>query len=212
MVQELALNAEALKGVKTSEIFSKGLWRLLSTGDDYRSACRLIAINPTLRAELVEKSAIIEARSRPLDPARMSALLVKHAMHFHVPDRTSEQWTDVLSTYLDALSPLSEEMLEEAFLRWNRSELYPRDPGRHAFFPKPAEIYKLAESIMIEVRRAAYRAKRAMEDSRMKPKPVITDEDRAKVKAQMNELLGSIGSRRVPGDRPGVFKPDEEAI
>lgn len=116
---------------------------------------------------------------------RMCAELAKQAQTFHIPDRTSEQWADVLGVYLDALQPLSSEMLDEAFVRWNRSELYPREPGRHAFFPKPAELFALAERSRLEIGKALYRARRAMEHVEKLPPPTPSPEERGARRQQL---------------------------
>lgn len=176
-----------------------GLWRLLTdASNDGASAARLISLNPTLRAELEEKAGLIMDRAMPGDPKMLALVLRRHAKILAVPDQSEEAWADMFGVYLDMLGPLPIESVNRAFERWHRGELYPKDPGRHAFFPKPAEVYSLAEPMMLELKMAAYRARKALdyvEASRPREK---SPEDAAAIREMLAEFRGV--AKSMPGD------------
>ena len=164
-----------------SEICSKGLWRLLTdTGIERAEAVRLIGLNPKLRGELEHILPILEAKAAPLTPEVLAERLARQWVTFSVPDRSAAEWAAMVAPYLDALAPLSADMIDDAFIRWNRSELYPDQPGRHAFFPKPAEIYALAERSRLELAGAAFRAREAAKriDQKAVAAPTVVDRAR----------------------------------
>ncbi len=140
----------------------------------------MIGLNPKLRGELEHILPILEAKVRPLSETDLLLRLIAQAKVFSVPDRSPEAWADMLGAYLDALAPLSADMIDDAFIRWNRSELYPDQPGRHAFFPKPAEIYALAERSRLELAGAAFRAREAAKriDQKAVAAPTVVDRAR----------------------------------
>lgn len=146
-----------------STLCSPGLKRLLTEGEDGRSAVRLIAINKTMRAEAERLLPVIEQAKESAAPEELMAILVRHAPAFGVQAKSAGEWASLFGVYLDALDGLPAQALEDAFLRWNRGEIYGLGSGRHAFYPKPAELYKLADASKRELIMAAYRARRAFE-------------------------------------------------
>lgn len=143
---------------------SRGLWRLL-TQDEGAGVSRQIALAPALRNEAAEVLPSLNARVRsPEAPlSELKALFTRQALALGIPDRSPGEWASLFEIYARTLAGFSLEALEAAFDRWNACELYPAQPSRHAFFPKPAELLTLAERHMSELRMAAYRAKKAME-------------------------------------------------
>lgn len=168
----------------------------MTEGDDQHRAIRLIAINPTLRAELARVRPILEAKMAPLSEVDLMRRLVENAPAFGIPNRSPEQWAALFGSYLEALVPLSGEMIDDAFVRWNRGELYPKEPGRHAFYPRPAELFKLAEKHRLELSMARWRALRAAEYVDKIPPRVPTQEERAARRQQLIDdgLLNEDGS------------------
>lgn len=176
-----------------------GLWKLLTdASSDGGSAARLISLNPTLRAEVEEKAGLIMDRSAPADPKMLALVLRQHARILAVPDQSDESWADMFGVYLDMLGPLPIESVSRAFERWHRGELYPKDPGRHAFFPKPAEVYSLAEPLMLELKMAAYRARKALEHVEAHRPREKTPEDAETIRQMLSEFRGS--AKAMPGD------------
>lgn len=175
---DLALQGGAMSGITLLETCSKGLRKLLTEGDDWRGSVRLIAINPTLREEAQRMLPALEEAMRPGDPAEIMAVLIKHAPEFHITARRPEEWKTLFGNYLDALANLNAAAVEEGFLRWNRGEMYPQEPGRHGFYPRPAEIYHMANTGKTELANAVFRARR-VRDAVANLKPERTPEEKA---------------------------------
>lgn len=157
---------------------------LIGSGDA-KGAARIIAVNPKLRSEAEGQLAWVEQALTPATMEQILALLMRHAPALGLRDMGAEGWSVLFEPYVEALADLPLCALEEAMARWNKAELYPKEPGRHAFFPKPAEIRKLAEPARDQLGQARHRIKLAMERVEEKAKPEPTPEERAAVRAQM---------------------------
>lgn len=175
---------------------SAGLWKLLTEGEDGASAIRLVAINPTLRAELDRVAPSLIGALTPADPASLMLELVRHAPALGVHAKDDGEWAALFGVYLDALADLPLGAVSEAFARWHRSELYPKDPGRHAFFPKPAELYSLAAPWWTKIRTAAWRARRAVEYVERKLPREIPEEERKAVAEGLKTFAEQLAKRR----------------
>lgn len=130
-------------------------------------AIRRIATNPKLREEARTLLPVLESTARAVQlseehDAAILEVLVRNAPPFGVQAKSGAEWAALFEVYIDALESYPVEAVQDAFARWNRAELYPAEPQRQAFFPKPAELVTLAERFMVEVRTAAYRARRAL--------------------------------------------------
>lgn len=138
---------------------------MLTEGTDGAASIRQVALTPSLRTEAQQFLAVLDGRvhDSPAEPTRLYAELVRHALALGVADRSDAEWADLFSIYEKTLAQFSLTAIQGAFLRWNRCELYPKEPGRHGFFPKPAELFELAQREMNEARIAHYRAKKALE-------------------------------------------------
>jgi hypothetical protein len=185
MGQDLELTGGALNIRTASELCSKGLWKLLAVSkeDEDRGsrdgAIRIIAINPTLREECGRILPQLQARHAPAGPEGLMKVLVENAPAFGIAAKSAKEWGALFQSYLAALEPLSVEALEDAFLRWNRGEMYPKEPGRHAFYPRAAELFHLAQKSRLELGTAIWRARKALEHVDRLPKPEPTPEERA---------------------------------
>lgn len=142
---------------------SPGLRKLLVEGDDAGAACRLLALNAKLRDEARELQPAIEHELEPAARTDLLPLLIRQAIVFGVPDRRPEAWAELLDVYLQALEGFSVAAVEDGFARWNRGELYPAQPQRHAFFPKPAELVTMAAPHKRDLQMARYRVRKALE-------------------------------------------------
>jgi len=184
----LSLIEGVLCVTKGSETCSPGLWKLLTEGEDWRGAVRLIAINDTLRAQVPGTLEYLKALSRPADPEWIIAELARQAPAFGLAARRPEEWATLFGVYLDEIGTLSEEAIADAFHRWHHNELYPNDPGRHGFMPKPNEINALAKKVVNDNANARFRARQALRHQE-KPKPhEPSPEDRARVRAMLAEF------------------------
>lgn len=156
---------------------------------------RLIRINPTLKKQLEEVGpAIIEA-SAPITDVQLMKRLVALWSALNLPLRTPAEWEATTDTYVDALGNVPAEAIDVAIQRWNRCEMYPDEKGRHAFFPRPAELYALAEPKRLELGKAAYRARMALQK-------VEADTHRQPMTAE------AAAERRQAAIDAGVLNPD----
>lgn len=141
-------------------------------------------MNPALRAECARVAPILQAPPEPLDPRALMVLFARQAPSLSLPafDRP-DAFGDMGDVYVRTLGHLPIESVEAAFQMWHRGEMYPKEPGRHGFFPKPVELLTLAERHLATMRTAAYRAKVALshvEKSGVEWTPQRKAEERAK--------------------------------
>lgn len=184
----------------SSPPWSKGLGRLLTEGDDGRSAARLIAINPTLRAEAERLLPVLEHAKAPATEEQLLEILVRHAPQYGITAKMAGEWATFFGAYLDALEGLSPYMVEDAFVRWNRGEA-PAEQKWKDFYPKSAQLFQLAQKSRYEIAMAAYRAKRAMEHVEKAAPREIPKAEREKVAADFAALAASMGrGKTMPPD------------
>jgi hypothetical protein len=177
--------------------WSPGLGRLLTDGDDGRSAVRLIAINATLRAEAERLLPQLEAAKAPATEEELLEILVRHAPQYGITAKMAGEWGAFFGAYLDALHGLSPYAVEEAFVRWNRGES-PAGQAWKDFYPRSAQLVLLAQEARAEIACAAYRAKRAMEYVEKQTPRQISDEERRKVAEDFKKLAAMTAPRRMP--------------
>lgn len=177
---------------------------------DGRSAIRLIATNPTLRAECARALPMLEGAKRPAEPEEVMAILVKHAPHYGVHAKGPSEWAALFSSYLTALEGLPAQAIEDGFLRWNRGEGH-NDIRMAGFYPKAPQLCILAEKAKVSLYMAAYRARKALEYVEAQPKPQPTPEERERVKAQLRDLASQLGGRSVPSAAPPRHTPQQMA-
>lgn len=175
---------------------------------------RIVALNATLRTELRTVAPALAQRAAPADQLDLMARLIEMAPTFGISNRSDGEWAALFGTYLDALAGIPLEAIDEAIMRWNRGEMYPepKDKGRHAFFPKPVEIYTLAQPRRLELSKVAYRARKALEaprvEARERGKP--SEDDKARVAAMLAEVKA--GVRGVPANPLGATPAEREAM
>lgn len=186
-----------------SKPWSTGLGKLLTAGEDGRSAVRLIAINKTLRAECERILPVIERAKEPAEPEDILGILVRHAPAYGVHAKGPEEWAALFGSYLDALDGLSAYAVEDAFLRWNRGEGH-KDLAMSGFYPKPPQLVQLAQAARQELYSACYRGRKALEYDDRPAGAQIPAEDRARMAEDMKALAASM-RREVPlAPRPTV--------
>ena len=182
--------------------------RKLLTDASNPGAVRLIAINPTLRAETEELLPVLHERSAP-DRDGLLHLLIAKVETYPGPTRAYSGWAITFGAYLDKLADLPVAAVVDAFDRWARKELH-KDPARHEFYPKPDELVVLAAPLTLELKTALYRARKALEQVAATGPRDSTPESRAEVARMAQEAavaLKASSSRAMP-HAPVPAKPD----
>ena len=201
---------------RASDLFSPALWRLLTDGTiEWREAARRIAFGANLRAECAANAPVLAQRAAPADRMELAEYLARQRVVFGIPDQSEELNAAMMAPYYTALERVPLEAVKEAFARWNRGEAYPKEPGRQAFYPRPAEVYKLAEPTMLALSMAAYRAGRALEQTE-KERGSMSQDERAVQRAEAIRLgiLNPDGTVNLGGLKPLPAAPadDDEVI
>lgn len=168
--------------------------------DDAEACCRAIARNPALKAEVAEVAPRLAEWARPASAEAIMRKLVELAPVYGIGDRSEAEWASLFSAYLDALAPLPMESINTAAVLWNRQASY---------FPKPGELFKLAEANANRLRSVAWRARRAAEYVDALPPPPPTDAERAQVAAMMADLRKELAAKR-NGFHTTIPKPSRE--
>lgn len=190
--------------------WSEGLRRLLLEGEDGGAACRLIAINPTLKRQAEEMLPSLERAKVKAEAEDVFAILMRHTTTYAMPGRSDAEWADLFGVYLDALDGFSVHAIEDAFLRWNRGEDM-KDPAMGQFFPKPAQLVHLANKAKAEVWMASYRARKALESAEKTQPREIPEEERKAVSEALRELAGGLTLKPIPEDLRPRMTPAEVA-
>lgn len=131
----------------------------------------------------------------PAEPEELISLLIQKGPAFGVNAKGlgDAEWAAYWSDYLETLAPFPIGAVREAFAAWNRCELYPDQPGRHAFYPRAPELFALATKARNHAALIHYRLRRAMEYVEKAPR-VIPKEEAAKVAADLKALAANLKS------------------
>lgn len=132
-------------------------------------------MTPALKAEVEAQYPALVAALTPATDMQLLKVLTREAPGLGIPGRDREEWGALFAEYLKRLADLPLEAIEAAFDGWHHGKLYPKDVGRHVFFPKDVEIRALAEPYMTNMRKAQARAKKVLE---FKPHREWTDAQR----------------------------------
>lgn len=183
--------------------WTKGLGSLLLQDDeDGRSdsragAIRLIAINPTLRAEAERLLPRLEAAKAPASRDEIIAVVMREMPAWGVSPKHAAEWGVTYASYADALEGLSLYAIEEGVARWNRGEGH-KDLSMGGFPPRPAQLYLLANEGKRELYMAAYRAKLALEYVERQAPRQVPAEETAKVAEDFRALASTLRGRAMP--------------
>lgn len=188
---------------------SEGLKRLLTEGEDAGAACRLIAINPTLKRHAEEMLPVLERAKVVAERDEILGVLVQKAPIYALPEKTAGEWEVIFRAYVEALAGFSVHAIEDAFRRWNQGEDM-KDPAMGQFFPKPAQLVHLATKAKTEVWMAAYRARKALEKVQAEA-PKVSPEERAQVAAGLKELAETFKPKPLPQSMAPKMSPHEVA-
>lgn len=188
---------------------SPGLKRLLTEGEDAGGACRLITLNPKLRAECQEILPALQGAKAPAAEAEVLEILVRNAPTYGITAPGVGGWMVFFGAYLDALEGLPAYAIEDAFLRWNRGEGH-ANLQMASFYPKPGQLFTLAQKGKAELWLAAYRAEKALAYAEEKAKP--PPEVRKEVGSKLGDLLAELkGARRMPDPFRPTLSPQQMA-
>lgn len=171
-----------------SKTCSKALWALLTTTAEVEETTRRISSSPALLDETREMANVLAGQLVGAGAETVAAVIAKTMAHFGVRDLPAQQQRSVLAPYIETLAEVPKVCLLQALRAWHRCELYPDEPGRHAFMPRASEIYALAKPRTEKLRKAAYRAKRVIEYQPKAPRPPPSAEEKAKVQAMLAEF------------------------
>lgn len=183
--------------------------RKLLTDSNNPGAVRLIAINPTLRAETEELLPVLHERAAP-DRDALLALLVAKVDDYPGPIAGNAGWAVTFGAYLEKLGDLPVAAVADAFDRWAAKKLH-KDPARHEFYPKPDELAVLAAPLTLELKTALFRARKAIEQVAATGPRESTPESRAEVARMAQEAAATLkatASRAMPFTPPHG-KPSE---
>lgn len=191
--------------------WSKGLGSLLlAAADDggsrRASSIRLIAINPTLRAEAERILPVLESLKAPAQRAEVIAIIMREMPAWGVGSKQAAEFGVTYASYADALEGLSAYLVEEAVVRWNNGQRQGslKDAG---FPPRPAQLAMLAQEARNELYMAAYRAKLALQYVEKEIPRQITEEERKEVGPMFRELAAA-PRPSFPPQPPGITMAD----
>ena len=156
-----------------------------------------------LRAEAERILPVLNEMKRPATPDEIKAIVGREMPAWGVSAKHAAEYGVTFGSYVDALEGLSAYCIEEGVVRWNSGQRQ-EDLKSAGFPPRPAQLAMLATEARNELFMAAYRAKLAVQHAEEKAPRVISDEERAQVKAGMADLLRQIGS---PKGMPEPVRP-----
>lgn len=156
-----------------------------------------MARTPALLDEARKVAPLLAARMAPNTPEDIVTQIGRLKSVYGLGDRTEGEWEALGEAYIEALEPIPAECLAHAIVVWNRT-------GDR--FPLPGQIYKLAKEEQTKLQLAAWRARKASE-YRDHHRPPPSAEERAKVKAMLDELRGPDGAVRFGGAEPKTIPP-----
>jgi hypothetical protein len=174
----------------------------------------LIAINPTLRAEAERALPAVEAALTPADSDDLTVVLARARPAYGIGAMSEIEWRERVLPYLRALDGLPLGCIKRAFVMWDRCELYPDEPKRHAFYPQPAELFTLATKARNTLGQAQYRIRKALERVEKAPGPKHSPEEiaaqlQADIAAGLRNPDGTINMANLmrPREMPGAPRP-----
>lgn len=194
-----------------SKPWSTGLGKLLLAdaedgGSKRASAVRLIAINPTLRAEAERLTPVLESLKAPAAREEAIAIIMREMPAWGVGTKQAEEYGVTYASYADALEGLSGYLIEEAVVRWNQG-LRQENLKDAGFPPRPAQLAMLAQEAKIELYTAAYRARMALAYVEKELPRQISDEERKDVGSMFRELAAA-PRPKIPPQPPGITLAD----
>lgn len=177
--------------------------------DSRRGAIRLIAINPTLRAECERLLPMLEVAKAPASREEIVVVIAREMPAWGVSGKHAAIYGVTYASYADALEGLPLYAIEEGVVRWNRAQGH-EDLKMGGFPPRPAQLYALAAEGRRELFMAAYRAKLAMEHVERET-PKVDPAVQAKVGADLAALASTLRAKPMPEMPQPKCSPQEMA-
>jgi len=210
-MSELTTTQNSLPAKPTSPALSPVLKTLLVQEPSTETACRLIASNPAMLAEVTAAiPALKDYATRPAGDDGVKRVIGPRLAVFPPTQRVDGEWDAWWADYFTALRGIPETALEAGMLAWIKQ------PGSR-FMPMPGELLALAKSSVNGAARAYQRAKGAIEwqppqeyeiRQIMAPTPRGIDEptaaDKARVKAQLAEFLANRPAKPIDTKPPPI--------
>lgn len=194
--------------------WTKGLGSLLLSEDGdgpsktREGAIRLIAINPTLRAECERLLPALQEAKRPATEQEIIHAIGRAMPAWGVSTKQAGEWGVTYASYVDALEGMPLWAIEEGIVRWNRGEGH-KDLAMGGFPPRPAQLCILANEARRELFMAAYRAELAVKYVEQKAPRQVSDEERQAVRDGLKQLALNFRTRAIP-DAPAPTRSRQE--
>lgn len=181
----------------------------MTEGQDAGGACRLIHLNPKLRAETEQILPALQEAKAPATREEILRILVEHTPQYGITAKMAGQWVTFFGHHLDALEGLPAYAVEDAFLRWNRGEGQTSVEWAKVY-PTSAQLFLLAQKGKSELWLATYRAEKALayHEAKKAPPPEV----RKEVGGKLADLLGELkGARKMPDPFAPRVSPQQMA-
>lgn len=193
-------------------LLSPGLKKLLTQGEDSGGACRLIALNATLRGECERALPMLERAKEPAAREEVLEVVARRMVAYGVTTNLAFQNGVTWESYLAGLEDLPLYAIEDAFDRWDRGEGTKGNLAAAGFAPRPAQVAMLAQAAKAEVWMAAYRARKALEHVEKTQGRDVPPEVRKAVGADLAALAASLkGGKGMPNIPRAGSTPQEAA-
>lgn len=200
---------KATPALTISEATGSTLLSEMRRASDWREAALIVARSPKLLAECRSTYADVERVCAPAGREAVYVALQPCVLLWGRPDfgkgeeaeAAKRAWVRV---YGDALCKLSRESLKYAVDEWIKKGT--------PFFPRPSDLYKLAEPVHLKASMIAYRMKKALElaDAGNAPRD-LTPEECAERKKLAAEVLQTIRASRGPNPLTDRARPSGTA-
>ena len=164
------------------------LWQALIKGDDTIAIVKAAAENQVVYRDAVAALPQLDALMAPAGERGVVDAIAPLKLMWPPKDVPAEQlaaqgWWMI---YRKALADIPRWALDQAVAEYIKTSTYP-------VFPIPGKLRELAEPHTRKIARMVSRVRMVTREPA--PKPPVSDEERARVKAQMGELLKDLGKK-----------------
>lgn len=153
---------------------------------------------PALRQEAEACLPALEAAlTRRASEEEIVIALVEHAPAYgiNVQEGAPEEWAARWKVYVNTLAEFSGEVLDAAFLAWDRGEVV-ADKVAKSFYPRPPQLHDACVLARNQLSQMRHRIRAALNDGPPPPRK-IDPAERAQVAADLAALAKGIGGGRV---------------
>ena len=186
---------------KTIELLSPGLRLLLTTGDNETAVSELASNGRALQEAGDVLAALERDAQRPAGPTGVRRVVERRFVLYPQPQRAPEEWVHWWNAYYDVLADIPEGTLEASMIAWAKTAA--------EFLPKPGQILELTADNAGKDALACFRIRAAQRQREWADKPdlyipgtpdrpEVTPEERAKVKAMLNDFRANLPEKKIP--------------